>query len=62
MTRKPQQQQTAKKKGGIDYGNVEHLGVAAMNDPNGPRRQSLAESPYRGRIDSIVSPPPPRKT
>ncbi|ERF73315.1 hypothetical protein EPUS_03148 [Endocarpon pusillum Z07020] len=47
---------------GIVYGNVSHLGVSATQDPtDGSRRKSLAESPYRGRIDSTVSPPSPSK-
>jgi hypothetical protein len=48
------------KPNGIDYGNVSHLGVAS-NDQSGPRRQSLAESPYRGNIHTTVSPPSPSK-
>ncbi len=47
---------------GIDYGNVSHIDVSATPDhTNGFRRKSLAESPYRGRIDSTVSPPSPSK-
>ncbi len=53
---------TTKETKGIDYGNVSHLGVSTTPDPtNVSRRKSLAESPYRGRIDSTVSPPSPSK-
>lgn len=53
---------TTKEKKGIDYGNVSRLGVSATRDPtDDSRRKSLAESPYRGRIDSTVSPPSPSK-
>ncbi|KAF7512110.1 hypothetical protein GJ744_002823 [Endocarpon pusillum] len=53
---------TTKEKRGIDYGNVSHLGVSVTPNPtDGSRRKSLAESPYRGRIDSTVSPPSPSK-
>lgn len=52
------------KNGGITYGNVSHLGVSPTPLPptdGGPRRHSLAASPYRGRIDSTVSPTTPGK-
>lgn len=57
---------TNTKKAGIDYGNISHLGnsstaTSSTDQDGGTRRKSLAESPYRGRIDSTVSPPSPSK-
>jgi hypothetical protein len=48
---------------GIDYGNVSHLETTDNTNtgPSAPRRQSLADSAYRGNIHETVSPPSPEK-
>lgn len=52
-------------KAGIDYGNFPHFGVASTstttNSASALRRQSLANSPYRGNIHTTVSPPLPAR-